>query len=196
MFLNNYPYICGLNYRALKVLQQYRIPFSGLKPGKHQFEFDVDKHFFDEYEYSIVKDGALKVIVELNKQETMMIADFRLSGTISLTCDVCLSSFPAETNMEERVIFKFDDPAEADYDNEDIVVLSRNAFELDTAMYIYEFINLAVPFYSRCGVQGGKANCDEQMLTQLDKLRSAEIQEENIQTDPRWDALKQIKNNN
>ena len=162
----------------------------------HRFEFDVDKHFFDEYDYSIVKDGVLKVIVELNKQETMMIADFRLSGTISLTCDVCLSDFPAETHIEERIIFKLDDPAEADNDNEEIVTLPRNAFELDTAPYIYEFINLAVPFYSRCSVQGGKESCDEQMLTRLNKLQQTDAREDNTQTDPRWDVLKQIKNNN
>ncbi len=162
----------------------------------HQFEFDVDKHFFDEYDYSIVKDGALKVIVELNKQETMMIADFKLSGTISLTCDVCLRDFPAETTIEERLLFKFDNPTEADNDNEEIITLPRNAFELDIATYIYEFINLAVPFYSRCNVQGGKTGCDEQMLTQLNNLLNTDNQEENTQTDPRWDVLKQIKNNN
>jgi len=52
----------------VKHLKQYRIPFSGLNAGKHNFEFDINKKFFDCYEHSIVKDGNLKAEVELQKQ--------------------------------------------------------------------------------------------------------------------------------
>ena len=57
----------------MKSLQQYSIPFTGLKPGIHQFEFGVDDSFFKEFEYSLVKSGKLKVDLDLEKQETMMI---------------------------------------------------------------------------------------------------------------------------
>ena len=57
----------------LKPLKQFSIPFTGLKIGKHQFEFEIDKSFFDAFEYSLVKEGHLKAAVELDKQETMLI---------------------------------------------------------------------------------------------------------------------------
>jgi len=60
----------------LKSLQQYSIPFTGLKLGVHNFEFEVNDAFFGEFEYSLVKSGSLKVELELDKQETMMFLHF------------------------------------------------------------------------------------------------------------------------
>ena len=70
----------------MKALKQFSIPFTGLKLGKHQFDFEIDKSFFDAFEHSLVKDGALKATVELDKQETMLILGFHVEGTIKLNC--------------------------------------------------------------------------------------------------------------
>ena len=66
----------------LKPLKQFSIPFTGLKIGKHQFDFEIDNAFFDAFEYSRVKKGSLKVDVELDKQETMLILQIHIAGTI------------------------------------------------------------------------------------------------------------------
>jgi len=179
----------------VKYLKKYRIPFSGLGLGAHDFEFDIDRAFFDCYEYSIVKDGTLKALVNLHKQENMLVLQFHITGTVSLQCDVCLADFPAKTDIQEQVIVKFtdDDIAES---TDDIIVLSKHEHELDIAGLLYEFINVSVPHYSKCSEQGNNINCDKQVLAKLNGLTADQNQtEETKQTDPRWEALKHIKYN-
>jgi len=173
-------------------LKQYRIPFSGLSLGTHEFEFDVDKAFFDCYEYSIVKDGTLKVSVNLQKQENMMVVHFHISGTVQLTCDVCLSVFPAETEINERLIVKFteEDLSET---TDDILVLGKQEYELDIAPLLYEYINVSIPHYSKCSEQGTNITCDEAVLARLSNFSPA--QQETAKSDPRWEALKNLKYN-
>jgi uncharacterized metal-binding protein YceD (DUF177 family) len=176
----------------LKSLQQYRIPFTGLKVGKHSFDLEVNEEFFKEYEYSLVKNAKLKVDLELDKQETMLILQFHIVGEIFLTCDVCLSDFPSLVDIKERQIVQFG-AADIEDDTEEIIVLDRNEHEVDIAPLIYEYVNLAVPYVSRCEDPGNMQWCDKEMLEKLNKLSGKE--QENESEDPRWEALKKIKNN-
>ena len=182
--------------RALKSLQEYSIPFTGLKEGKHQFNFDVDKRFFDEFEYSLVKNGNLKVELELDKQETMLILQFMIKGHIFLNCDVCLSDFPTVVDSKERQIVKFSDDETLEDDTEEIIILARNEHELDVSTLVYEYINLAVPYFHRCDEAGSTEWCDKEMVKKIEKLSGLEPEKEEEQNiaDPRWDALKNIKN--
>ncbi|MEC3881131.1 YceD family protein [Parapedobacter sp. 10938] len=178
----------------MNYLKQYRIPFTGLSLGTHDFAFDIGKAFFDCYDYSIVKDGRLKAHVNLVKQETMMILQFRITGSVMLACDVCLSPFPAKTDIEERLIVKFTDEGAAE-SSEEIIVLAKHEHELDIAGLLYEYINVSIPLYNKCSEQGENITCDESVLAKLDGLAPAHEQKEEKQTDPRWDALKKIKYN-
>lgn len=180
----------------MKASKKYIVPFSGLKLGKHEFDYEIDKTFFDLYEYSLVKNGALKVVMNLEKQETMLILNFHIKGTVDLTCDRCLSEFPANMEVAEKQLVQFSDENESDADNE-IIVLARNEFELDIAPLIYELINVNVPYYKVCN-ELSEQTCDENMLQYLQTEESAtapieEEEKENTQGDPRWEALKKLK---
>ena len=177
----------------MKFLKQYRIPFTGLKNDRHEFDFEIDKRFFDEFEYSIVKDGKLKIVVILEKQETMMILKFNIEGYISLDCDLCLNSYHGKTIINERLIVKFQEVDDLNQLTEEILVLSKQDYELDIAPLLYEYINLAVPINSRCDKPGNEVFCDKEMIKKLEDLSGTE--EITEQNDPRWDILKKIKNN-
>lgn len=176
-------------------MKQYRIPFTGLSLGTHDFEFDIDKAFFDCYDYSIVKDGNLKAFVNLLKQENMMVLRFHITGTVVLTCDVCLSPFAAKTDIEERLIVKFTDE-DVTESTEEIMVVAKREHELDIAGLLYEYINVSVPHYMKCSEQGDNITCDETVLAKLNDLAAEQREEkQKKQTDPRWEALKKIKYN-
>jgi uncharacterized protein len=64
------------NCCSLKSLKTYSIPFTGLKLGKHYFEYEINDAFFAEFDYSLVKKANLICKVELDKQETMLILNF------------------------------------------------------------------------------------------------------------------------
>ena len=181
--------------QIVKHLKQYRIPFSGLATGKHNFEFEVDDKFFDCYEHSLVKKGQLQVDVELQKQENMLIVNFHIHGTIRLTCDVCLSEFDAPLDFQERTLVKFTDD-DWNQETEEVIVLSKTDYELDIAGLLYEYINVRVPYYSKCSEQGLDITCDTEMLSKLSaSLDAEENTDTEEKTDPRWDILKKIKNN-
>lgn len=177
----------------MKALKQFSIPFTGLKLGKHQFDFEIDKSFFDAFEYSLVKDGALKVEVELDKQETMLILHFHIWGTIQLNCDKCLAEFSQPIEINERQIVKF---AEDDLESDDleIIMLNKKESALDVSEMIYEFINVSVPYINNCEQAGQGQKCDPEMIATLKKLASGTADKEEEQNDdPRWEALKKLK---
>ena len=178
----------------MKPLKQFSIPFTGLKIGKHQFEFDIDNSFFDAFEYSLVKKGDLKATVELDKQETMLILQIHIVGTIRLDCDKCLSEFTSPIDISERQIVKFAED-ELESDDLEIIMLDRKESVVDISEILYEFINVSVPYIKVCeesGVEG--TECDKEMVERLENL-SIETQhnEEQITEDPRWEALKKLK---
>ncbi|MDQ8003654.1 MAG: DUF177 domain-containing protein [Pedobacter sp.] len=176
----------------MKALKQFSIPFTGLKLGKHNFDFEIDKSFFDAFEHSLVKDGALKATVELDKQETMLILGFHVEGTIKLNCDTCLSDFEQPIELNERQIVKFAEEVDEDEPEDlEIIVLPRKETAIDVSELIYEFITVAVPFINKCE-QAGQA-CDEQMLNTLEKLSTGSEEQEEQNSDPRWEALKKLK---
>lgn len=177
----------------MKYLKNYKIPFSGLAAGKHNFEFEIDNKFFDCFEHSLVKKGNLLANVSLQKQENMLVVNFDIKGDIELTCDICLSQFDAPVHFQERIIIKFTIEEGDDYDTEEVIVLNKTDHEFDIATLLYEYINVQVPFYAKCGEQGKGVECDPEMISHLAKEEEVVSQEERI--DPRWDALKNIKNN-
>ncbi|WP_073238275.1 YceD family protein [Pedobacter caeni] len=177
----------------MKPLKQFSIPFTGLKIGKHQFDFDVDNSFFDAFEYSLVKKGTVKVNIELDKQETMLILQIHVKGTIVLDCDKCLSEFNAPIEVQERQIVKFAED-ELESDDLEIIILNKKESELDVALPIYELITVSVPYIKICEQDGDGQKCDQEMIDRLKSLSAGTPEvEENNDDDPRWAALKKLK---
>lgn len=176
----------------MKYLKKYKIPFSGLAAGKHDFEFEIDDKFFDCFEFSLLKKGKLLAQASLQKQENMLVVSFNISGTIELTCDTCLSLFDAPVSFQERLIVKFE-KEEWDSDIEEVIILNKTDHELDISTLLYEYINVQVPYYAKCDEQGRGIECDPSMLVHLSTQTEGVSSEKS--TDPRWEALKNIKNN-
>ena len=172
----------------MKSLKTYSIPFTGLKLGKHFFDYVIKDEFFAEMDYSIVKKADLQCKVELDKQETMLILSFHIYGTITMTCDKCLAEYPQPVDVHEQQIAKF---AEEEIDeDEEIITLNKNDHEINIAGLIYEYINVAAPFIAVCNDEGNTSYCDKEMIERLNQLSAKDGDDD--KTDPRWDVLKNI----
>ncbi|WP_129716123.1 DUF177 domain-containing protein [Pedobacter sp. SYP-B3415] len=175
----------------MKPLKQFSVPFTGLKLGKHDFEFEIDDTFFNEFDYSLIKSGKLKARMEMDKQETMLLLNFHVEGTVKLSCDKCLSDFEQPIVLQERQIVKFaEDNLESD--DPEIIVLNRSESEIDVSGVLYELINVSVPYIKNCGDAGNGQECDKAMIKKLESL-SGQNKEETETVDPRWEALKKLK---
>jgi len=60
----------------MKQLSEYLIPFVGLKLGKHQFEYQIDNAFFENFDYDEFESSSIKVNVVLEKKKHHAGAEF------------------------------------------------------------------------------------------------------------------------
>lgn len=170
----------------------YNVPFKGLKEGKHLFDFDIDNTFFALFEESEVKQGQLKVQLELTKQSTLLILSFSTKGKVRLTCDRCLEEYDQEISNESKLYVKFGQEAEDLDDN--IIVLPFEEHQINVAQYIYELVILGLPIKRvHPNDKKGNSTCDPEMLAKLDEYLIKEADEEPV--DERWSELKKLLDN-
>jgi uncharacterized metal-binding protein YceD (DUF177 family) len=171
---------------------QFIIPFKGLKVGRHDFIFDIDKTFFAGFEESEIEKGDVHVIVNLNKRVNMLEFDFKLSGHVWVICDRCLEEFSMPIEYETKLFAKFGENSEEQTD--EIILLSYSEHEIDLSQYIYEYIYLSLPYRKvHPDDKSGKSTCNQEMISKLDTYI---IRESEQNTDPRWDNLKDFLLNN
>ena len=168
------------------MISPYTIPFVGLKLGQHLFDFALDKTFFESLPYSLVDDGKLVVKLTLEKKETMLIASFVVKGFVTAPCARCNEEMSQKIKGDLTVYFVFGDEESED---ENLIVIPRESYEIDVQQSMYEMIMLALPARSA----HKKNECNEEMVQLLQKYTSnqdSKEKEENI--DPRWAALKNL----
>jgi uncharacterized protein len=169
----------------------YSIPLSGLKEGRHTIDFEISKEFFEQFEESEVKEGSLIADIGIDKRSTHADLVIRISGEVRICCDRCLEMFFHPVVCENRLLVKFGKTIENI--DPDILSLQVGDNELDLKQHIYEYILLALPIRRvHPNDKNGKSTCDPDMLKKLEEL----IVDEETETDPRWDQLKNLMNNN
>ena len=177
----------------MKKLNEFLIPFTGLKLGKHQFEYQINKAFFESFDYDEFESANIKVSVVFDKKNTMLELNFKHKGTIHVPCDLTNEMFDFPIKGKLKVIVQFGE--EYNDDNDELLILPHGEHEINISQIIYEMIALSIPFRKvHPGVKDG--TLDSEALRKLNELRVEEIKEENKNTedniDPRWDKLKQL----
>ena len=169
----------------------FTIPAGGMKDGHHVYEFEIDNKFFDLFEESEIREGNLVVKVEAQKSSSLADLIIRITGKVQVCCDRCLEIFGHPVDRENRLLVKFG--IEMDDSDPEIITIPRDAYELDLRQYFYEFIHLALPI-QRIHPENvtGESTCNPVMIQ---KLRE-HLVEENIKTDPSWDELRKLMNDN
>ena len=170
----------------MKHSKEYNIPFKGLKLGKHQFKYLIEKEFFDTYKYDDFLDSKVEVTLDFDKKNTLFELLFAIKGTVLVNCDVSGEEYNQPIDGTLTLIVKFGD--EYNNDNEEILVISHNEYELDISQFIYELIVLSVPIKRiHPGILDGTLKSKA-----LDKLAKIQDKAQNKEIDPRWDKLKEL----
>lgn len=168
----------------MEKLKNYQIPFSGLKLGSHQFDFEIKDTFFKLFDYSELDSGNLKAKVLLHKKNTLLELVFEIKGTVTLSCDTCTDEYQQNITNSFKQIVKFSDVEEAE-DTDEIIVLSTNEHTLEIGHSLYEFIHLSLPSKR---THATEADCNQEILEKLEELA---FQEPEV-TDPRWSVLQKL----
>lgn len=174
-------------------LKQFDVSFGGLALGKHQYEFEVDNKFFASFEQQDVHQGVFTVKVQLLKQTHLLTFDFIINGSLKVECDRCCEQFELPINTVEQMLVKFGDHAvEEDID---VYVIPASETHINLAHQIYEYIVVAVPMHIvHPDDSKGRSTCNASILKTLEKIQKANKKIKDEKYDPRWDALKNLKN--
>ena len=170
-------------------LRNYDVSFSGLKIGKHEFKFEIDKEFFQLFDTEQdFTNPKITVDVLLDKHSTFLEFEIKVSGTVELVCDITNENFDHPIENQIKVLVKFGE--EYDDSEEDVITIPTSDHAFNIAQLIYENVALSIPMKKL------SPNVTEEDLAILDKFSPKDIEEEEHESDPRWDALKNLKNKN
>lgn len=172
-------------------LRNYDVAFAGLKNGKHKFQFKIDSAFFELFETEQeFTHPDITADVLLDKHSTFLELEIDTAGTVELICDITNEPFRHPVDNGIKVLVKFGEV----YDDTDIEVITIPAGDhaFNVAQLIYENVVLAIPMKK---VSPDVKDEDLEMLEKFSPKATEETAPDE-QEDPRWAALKKLKDNN
>jgi len=171
------------------------------------YEYLLNSVFFTNIGSEDIQKGKVNAQLTISKKGGVFDLSFTFSGVVVIPCDRCLDDmdFPIETTAHLIVKLGKDYAEESD----EIVVIPEMEGKINLAWFLYEFIALAIPIKH----VHAPGKCNKQMTSKLkkhtaksdddddqsfgsddaddDSVTNEEPDEE--KTDPRWDALKEYK---
>ena len=171
----------------MKKSSEFVVPFAGIKLGVHHYSFEVTQTFFEELTHLQLEKGVVKIQLELEKKETMMLAFFSAIGDVQQACCRCNDLVEVNVNTELSIIYKL---GTEESEDENLVVLHPDSYEIDVYQPIYEMLVMALS----SNPTHEEGFCNQEMITilnayMLDKNES-NIKED--KEDPRWAKLKNL----
>lgn len=186
---------------------QYNIPLKDLQEEGQTIEFVLDNDYFKRIDSPEVQRGTVKATVKARKKANIFDLAFELDGVVQIPCDRCLDDMDQPIQYKDKLQVKF-----GEYFSEegDIVVVPETDGAINIAWFLYEFIVLNIPI--KHVHQPGE--CNKTMVSKLKKHVTRQKTDDNddddldfeddnddlttdeVSTDPRWDGLQNIFENN
>ena len=189
-------YICTPKNKAMnekQIREEFKLRLAGVEDGTYCFSVCCSKEFFELAELDEIQDGMLNLRIEMVRYEKLVTLSFHFEGNLVLTCDRCLLPVNLPMDFNSHLVVKLVPEVEEgeNQDDDDMWVMEENAYEIDLFHYVYETILLALPHrIVHEDDADGNPTCDPDVMAYLNQSSSAPQEQE---TDPRWDALKNLK---
>jgi uncharacterized protein len=168
-------------------LEGFDIEFVKLKDGIHEFNYRLEKKFFEVFENEDVLASDIAVKAVLEKSANLMNLSLQLKGKVDVSCDRCLVPLSVSVDTGHHVLYKMLPEVDEVQEHDDWVVLTQQDYKINLGQDCYETTLLSLPMIRNCDELEIKP-CNLQMLSKLNDL-SGESEE---QSDPRWDKLKEL----
>jgi uncharacterized metal-binding protein YceD (DUF177 family) len=173
--------------------REYEIAFVGLKPGVHEFNYEVDDRFFEDYGVQDFQKTEATVKLLLEKNNSFMILRFEIGGKADVICDRCNSELPLQLFDEFTITVKMVEEPEVMNEQEedpDVYYISRGESHVDVKDWIYEFVSLSIPMHKTCEYENMDGPyCNPAARELLKGMKPDEGPKEN----PLWKGLDKFK---
>ncbi|MBP5709924.1 MAG: DUF177 domain-containing protein [Bacteroidales bacterium] len=170
---------------------EFLLRIGGLPNGTHYSSIICDKTFFDIAQMEELHDGYLDLQIKTEIQDKNVQVDFNFKGYVVAACDRCLDDVKVPMDFSESLVVKMvENPAAFDNQQDDnLWIINENDPTIDIFHFVYESILLALPMkIVHPDDENGNSTCNPEILKKLNELTAKEDD-----TDPRWDALKDLK---
>ena len=180
-----------------------------LTPGVHEFEYLLENKFFVDIAGDLVQKGKVKVNLTVKRSTMMFEMNFQIDGVVMVPCDRCLDDMEMPIDTHNRLVVKFG--KEYAEENDEVVIIPEDEGSINIAWFLYEFIALAIPMKhihapgkcnktmsSKLKKHSAKSTTDE------DEFDDGDMDDDDVSlddddmpttTDPRWDGLKGLLEN-
>lgn len=174
--------------------REFEIAFVGLKPGIHQFQYDIEDKFFEEFGVQDFTNMKAQVRLSLDKNNGFMILRFQVGGKADVNCDRCSNELPFELFDDFTITVKMTEDPEMMNEQEvdpDVHYISRGESHLNVKTWIYEFVNLSIPMQKTCEFEDMNGpHCNPTAREILNRQGVSDGEKEN----PLWKELEKFKN--
>ena len=170
-------------------MNDYKINLRGVCNGKNSFSFKIKDKFFEAFAFSEVEYADMTAIAILNKNGEDLVLNLTIKGKVNkLLCDICTEELSVKLVAETNVIIKITD--EEQISTDEVFYIRASESLIDMQQLIFELIILNLPKKRQHPLNNnGEATCNKEMINLIAKYTLAQEKS----SDPRWDALKEIK---
>jgi uncharacterized metal-binding protein YceD (DUF177 family) len=187
---------------------QYNVVLKDLVNESRLYEFELDNEYFKKIDSPEVQKGKVSARVNVQAKSNIFELQFVLNGVVNIPCDRCLDEMEQQIQYKEKLKVKLGDSFS---EEDDIVIVPESEGAINIAWFLYEFIALNIPIKH----VHATGECNKTMVTKLKKHISRQkdddedgvgtifeddedddLSADEIQTDPRWEGLQNITENN
>ncbi|MCR4765998.1 MAG: DUF177 domain-containing protein [Bacteroidaceae bacterium] len=178
------------------MLENFEIDLKAIE-DEGVFSYSLDDAFFKEIDAQDISGGQVEAQVIVKKMSASYELGLHVNGVITILCDRCLDDMiqPIEADTVLKVKFG---PSYKD-DGDDLIIVPEELGKVNVAWFLYEVVALSIPIQHVH--EPGK--CNEEMMKILKEHSGQFLEDENNvvnndsnMTDPRWNDLKKLLNNN
>ena len=173
--------------------RDFEIAFVGLKPGIHEFSYQIADQFFEDYQQQDFRHCHANVKLTLDKKSGFMLLKFEVGGSLEVNCDRCNNNLPLELWEDFNLTVKMVDEPELmnkQEEDPDVYYISKGENHIDVSDWIYEFINLSLPMQKTCNFEKMDGPyCNPAAMDVLKNLDTIKEEKEN----PIWKGLEKFK---
>lgn len=161
----------------------YKVDLRGMTEDAVSHRWTLSDDFFSAVHGQEIEKGNVNVALRVKRTQEAFELDFRFEGAVEVECDRCLEpmSLPVQGTSTLKAVL-----GDSDSDDGELVTVAQNPGVLDLSWHLYEMIALEIPIRH----VHPEGECDAEVIRRLNSRGDTE------QTDPRWDALKELINKN
>ncbi|QMU27896.1 YceD family protein [Adhaeribacter radiodurans] len=179
----------------MRKINEFDIQIATLSNKVHEYDFVLDNNFFALFDQNLVNGGNLRAHVMLDKTDLLLQFEFKITGTVNVTCDRSLDEFDYPVELDELLLVRYG-AVEAELDDNILQILPGTQ-AINIAQHLFDYIGLAIPIkklHPRFYEVDEDPDAENILIYSSGGLnQDTDDEDDDAAGDPRWDALKKLK---